>query len=559
MTVAFRERLDEGEDLDDLLVEAFAVVREAARRTIGQRHYDVQLMGGMALHFGWVAEMKTGEGKTLVSTLPVYLNALAGNGVHIVTVNDYLAERDAEWMGQIHRFLGLTVGLVVARRRRLRRRSGPRTAATSPTARTTSSASTTCATTWRLTAPQMVQRGHALRHRRRGRLDPHRRGPHAAHHLAVRATTSPSSTTSSRASSGACPRDDDYEVDEEKRTVVPHRGGHRQGRAASSASRTSTTPSPANFVHQLGRRSRPRSCTSATRLPRRRRRGEDRRRVHRPHPRGAPLVRGPPPGGRGQGRREDQGGEPDPRRRSPSRTTSACTTSSPGMTGHGRRPRPPSSRSPTTCRWCRSRPTGRWSASTSRTSSTRPRSAKFNAVVDDIAERYADGPAGAGRHDLGREVRAPQPPAREAGIPHDVLNAKQHAREAADRHAGRAARRGHRRHQHGRPRRRHPPRRQPRGPGPPRRCSPRGSTPTATRGARGTTELLAKFTRPSARPRATRSASSAASTCSAPSATRAAGSTTSSGAARAARATRARAASTCRSRTTSCACSRPAP
>ncbi|HSL57466.1 MAG TPA: preprotein translocase subunit SecA [Acidimicrobiales bacterium] len=112
-TVEFRERLAQGETLDDLLVEAFAVVREAAWRVIGQRHYDVQLMGGAALHFGWVAEMKTGEGKTLVSTLPVYLNGLSGKGVHLVTVNDYLASRDADWMGQIHRFLGLTVGLVV--------------------------------------------------------------------------------------------------------------------------------------------------------------------------------------------------------------------------------------------------------------------------------------------------------------------------------------------------------------------------------------------------------------------------------------------------------------
>ncbi|HET9077521.1 MAG TPA: preprotein translocase subunit SecA [Acidimicrobiales bacterium] len=111
-TVRFRERLEQGEDLDDLLIEAFATVREAARRTIGQRHFDVQLMGGAALHLGGIAEMKTGEGKTLVSTLPVYLNALAGNGVHVVTVNDYLARRDAEWMGQVHRFLGLTVGRV---------------------------------------------------------------------------------------------------------------------------------------------------------------------------------------------------------------------------------------------------------------------------------------------------------------------------------------------------------------------------------------------------------------------------------------------------------------
>jgi preprotein translocase subunit SecA len=112
-TVEFRERLANGATLDDILTEAFAVTREAAVRTIGQRHYDVQLMGGAALHFGWVAEMKTGEGKTLVSTLPAYLNGLGGKGVHLVTVNDYLARRDAEWMGRIHKFLGLSVGLII--------------------------------------------------------------------------------------------------------------------------------------------------------------------------------------------------------------------------------------------------------------------------------------------------------------------------------------------------------------------------------------------------------------------------------------------------------------
>ena len=113
-TSGFRQRLDAGEDLDDLLPEAFAVVRESARRTIGQRHYDVQLMGGGALHQGNIAEMKTGEGKTLVATLPAYLNALGGEGVHLVTVNDYLAKRDSEWMGGIYRFLGLNVGLIQA-------------------------------------------------------------------------------------------------------------------------------------------------------------------------------------------------------------------------------------------------------------------------------------------------------------------------------------------------------------------------------------------------------------------------------------------------------------
>ena len=111
-TVEFKGRLEQGQTLDDLLEEAFAVVREAAKRTLGMRHYDVQMIGGMVLHQGKIAEMKTGEGKTLVATLPVYLNALSGKGAHVVTVNDYLASRDAEWMGQVYRFLGLTVGCI---------------------------------------------------------------------------------------------------------------------------------------------------------------------------------------------------------------------------------------------------------------------------------------------------------------------------------------------------------------------------------------------------------------------------------------------------------------
>ncbi len=113
-TAEYQARYAEGESLDALLPEAFATVREAAKRTLGQRHYDVQIMGGAALHLGNIAEMKTGEGKTLVSTLPAYLNALSGDGVHVVTVNDYLAERDSEWMGRVHRFLGLSVGVILA-------------------------------------------------------------------------------------------------------------------------------------------------------------------------------------------------------------------------------------------------------------------------------------------------------------------------------------------------------------------------------------------------------------------------------------------------------------
>ena len=106
LTDEYKERYADGESLDDLLPEAFATVREAAKRVLGQRHYDVQMMGGAALHLGYVAEMKTGEGKTLVGTLPAYLNALSGKGVHLITVNDYLAERDSEMMGRVHKFLG---------------------------------------------------------------------------------------------------------------------------------------------------------------------------------------------------------------------------------------------------------------------------------------------------------------------------------------------------------------------------------------------------------------------------------------------------------------------
>src|SRR5881275_1499835 len=112
-TAEFKQQIADGRTLDDILVPAFATVREAAKRTLGQRHFDVQLIGGMVLHEGDIAEMKTGEGKTLVATLAVYLNALAGKGVHVVTVNDYLARRDSEWMGQIYNFLGLSVGVIV--------------------------------------------------------------------------------------------------------------------------------------------------------------------------------------------------------------------------------------------------------------------------------------------------------------------------------------------------------------------------------------------------------------------------------------------------------------
>ncbi|MEI6244739.1 MAG: preprotein translocase subunit SecA, partial [Acidobacteriota bacterium] len=111
-TAVFRQRVEQGEPIDSILPEAFAVVREAGKRVMNMRHFDVQLIGGMVLHNGRIAEMKTGEGKTLVATLPAYLNALEGKGVHVVTVNDYLARRDSEWMGRVYRFLGMSVGVI---------------------------------------------------------------------------------------------------------------------------------------------------------------------------------------------------------------------------------------------------------------------------------------------------------------------------------------------------------------------------------------------------------------------------------------------------------------
>lgn len=148
-TPEFKERLEKGETLDDLLPEAFAVVREAADRVLHMKHYRVQLIGGILLHQGRIPEMRTGEGKTLVSTLPAYLNALEGKGVHIVTVNDYLAKRDAEWMGQVHEFLGLTVGVILNSDKTMQ--DVPLITATLHMLQITSLVSITCVTIWLFT------------------------------------------------------------------------------------------------------------------------------------------------------------------------------------------------------------------------------------------------------------------------------------------------------------------------------------------------------------------------------------------------------------------------
>ena len=198
-TDEFRERYTAGESLDEMEAEAFAVVREAARRTLGQRHFDVQVVGAGALHRGDIAEMKTGEGKTLVSTMPSYLNAWRGGGVHMVTVNDYLAKRDCRVDGADPSLPRVSrSGLIQAEMSLPNGR--PPTPPTSPTAPTTSSASTTSATTWRCVTPETWSSAATrFRDRGRGRFDPHRRGTHAADHQRSGSARPASGTASSPA------------------------------------------------------------------------------------------------------------------------------------------------------------------------------------------------------------------------------------------------------------------------------------------------------------------------------------------------------------------------
>ena len=322
-TVEFRERLDNGQTLDDLLIDAFATVREAASRVLGQRHFDVQLMGGMALHFGWIAEMKTGEGKTLVSTLPVYLNALSGRGVHVVTVNDYLARRDAEWMGQVHTFMGLTVGRVSPELPDFedKRRAY---AADITYGTNTEFGFDYLRDNMARSRDAMVQRGHVfcIVDEVDSILIDEARTP-----LIISGPAAESAKLYYQFAGVArtLVAEEDYEVDEEKRIVVPTEAGiakvERQlGRGQPLRPRLGQLrPPPHRGAAGQG------ALPPGQGLSRHRGRGEDRRRVHRPHPRRPALVRWPAPGGGGQrtGPRSRRRTTPGPPSRC--RTTSAST------------------------------------------------------------------------------------------------------------------------------------------------------------------------------------------------------------------------------------------
>ena len=249
LTGDYKARLERGEDLDDLLPEAFATVREAARRVLGQRHFDVQVMGGAALHFGWIAEMKTGEGKTLVSTLPAYLNALAGRGVHLVTTNDYLAAPRRAVDGPCAPLPRPRGRRRVPERRSARREARAVRAPTSPTAPTTSSASTTCATTC---ASRATTRRNAATSSRSSTRSTRSSSTRRARRSSSRARspTRPTCTTSSPRIVQGLQRERDYEVDEAKRTVVPTDEGIGRVEDALSIANLYDDFNQ-NYVHQL--------------------------------------------------------------------------------------------------------------------------------------------------------------------------------------------------------------------------------------------------------------------------------------------------------------------
>ena len=338
-TAEFKKRVSDGASLDDVLPEAFAVVREAGKRTLGMRHFDVQLLGGIALHNGKIAEMRTGEGKTLVSTLPGYLNALGGKGVHIVTVNDYLASRDADWMGRIYRFLGMTVGVNLTQMAHADKQVAY---GADITYGTNNEFGFDYLRDNMVFAPSGARAARAVvRDRRRGRLDPDRRGAHAADHLrpgrGQRRDVLPAERDPAEADAAG--------GREGPRRLLGRRegapGAALRGRAREGGGAARQRgPDPAgheplrrlehlDHPSSVRRHARARAVPSRPALRRAERRGDHRRRVHRTADVRPALVRRPAPGGRGEGRACRSSARTRRSRRSRSRTISACTASSP--------------------------------------------------------------------------------------------------------------------------------------------------------------------------------------------------------------------------------------
>ena len=520
-------------------------------RTLGQRHFDVQVMGGAALHFGWVAEMKTGEGKTLVATLPLFLNALAGRGAHLVTVNDYLAKFHATWMSRLYGFLGLETGVVLPQiddfdgqargvrgRHHLRHQQRVR-----------------------LRLPPRQHDHHArgsgaarprVRDRRRGRLHPHRRSAHAAHHLG-RADDAQELYVQFATIVKNLQRDRDYEVDEAKRTVVPTEEGVERVESALGVTNLYEHVNQ-NFVHQIQAALRAKELFKKD--------------VDYVVADGEVKIVDEFTGRILEGRRWSEGlhqaveAKERVKIKEENQTLATITLQNyfrmyeklAGMTGTANTEAGEFAH--TYGLDVVSIPTNRPMVRVDQPDLIyKSESAKFEAAADDIAERHE-----AGQPVLVGTISVEKSELLSRLLEKRGIHAPGAEREAARaggarRRAGRAPRLRHRRHQHGRPRRRHPARRRPRGPRAPRSCS---RAAARSRSHRRSSRSCSIASATSASRRRHACASSAGSTCSAPSATRAAASTTSSVAAPVGRVIPARAASTSRSKTTSCGCSRPA-
>ena len=312
-TAEFRQQLADGKTLDDLLVPAFATVREAAKRTLGQRHFDVQLIGGMVLHEGDIAEMKTGEGKTLVATLAVYLNALASKGVHVVTVNDYLARRDSEWMGQIYNFLGLTVGVIVHGLDDAERKEAYSRDITYGTNNEYGFDYLRDNMKYRL--EDMVQRGHfyAIVDEVDSILIDEARTP-----LIISGPLDDRSEFYNTIDTFLPKLDKtDYDVDEKQRTVTLTEAGMEKIEtllrdAGQLKGESLYDVENVSVVHHINQALRAHSLfTPRQGLHRPRRRSHHHRRIHRPHDAGPPLFRRPAPGAGSQGARPGPAGKPD--------------------------------------------------------------------------------------------------------------------------------------------------------------------------------------------------------------------------------------------------------
>ena len=309
-TADFKSRHEKGETLESLLPEAFATVREASRRVLDKRHFDVQLMGGAALHLGNIAEMKTGEGKTLVATLPSYLNALTGRGVHVVTVNDYLAKFHSEWMGRVHHFLGMDVGAILSQMDPEERRKAYEADITYGT--NNEFGFDYLRDNMALVAGGLRPAGASLRDRRRGRLDPDRRGADAVDHL--RTGRGPPSLVSRVRQTGrpAAPRRALRGGREEADGRDPG-GRHRRGRGPAGHRQPLRVGQHSADLLPEQRDQGQGAVQARPGLRHDRGRGADRRRAHRPHADRASLQRGPAPGDRGQGEGADPRRVPDAR------------------------------------------------------------------------------------------------------------------------------------------------------------------------------------------------------------------------------------------------------